>query len=182
MAKLDFGKAPPGPFKSVLITTTPATGLRTGTDLLPAGFIPKLKQKWLHAGRFSVLCVWLTTNLTHELKYWPVIWSGKTLVCRTWKYLALWISLSRISAVSLHFYVFFFLFNQIHVFCIFALILPHWHVRPLKVSTVQFIIIRRAFCCPIIVSMQVIKQLWGIYIFVVTGSALWPKWRLIFVL
>lgn len=45
MAKLDFGKAPPGPFKSVLITTTPATGLHTGTDLLPAGFIPKLKQK-----------------------------------------------------------------------------------------------------------------------------------------
>lgn len=78
---------------------------------MSAGFLPKLKQKWLHEGCFSVSWVWLTTNLTHELRYWPVIWSGKTLACRTGKYLALWISLSMISAVSLHFYVFFFPFS-----------------------------------------------------------------------
>lgn len=76
----------------------------------------------------------------------------------------------------------FFLFNQIHVFCIFALILPLWHMHPLKVSTVQFIIMWRAFCCPIIVSTQVIKKLLKIYIFVVTGSVLRPRQCLIFVL
>lgn len=95
---------------------------------MSAGFLPKLNQKWLHEGRFSVSCVCLTTNLAHELRYWPVIWSGKTLACRTGKYLALWIPLSMISAVSLHFYVFCFPFQSdpcvLHI-CIGSFPLAH---------------------------------------------------------
>lgn len=132
MAKLDFRKAPWVPSNLYLLPWLLLIYCLQAS--LPASFPSSNRNDCIMA--ILVWCVYGWPPFWHiSYTFQLVIWPGKALLYKRWKYLGLWISLTMVSAMNLtfKFNLPFLLFSQIHVFGIFTLILPLWYLEYLKI-------------------------------------------------